>query len=247
MIDWAIQLARDPIWQFVGIIIAIVAIWVTIWVFKRQKARKILGYNVETNVSLLSIHDEAKQKFEIRFGGRTVGNALLFIVKFFNAGNSPIERQDFDSPLSISFGEGCHILSCDVTHKSPSDLNVEFSQAGGESVILKPMLLNENETFTLKMTAIDYDPQAFLVSARIVGGDLQDLRERPGSLLKPFGIFIGVFAFLAWGVPYIGEAFQATAVAGVINRYSIYLDLAWSFVVAIVVALLFYASRKLPP
>jgi hypothetical protein len=60
-----IEILRDPIWQFIGAALAIAAIVLSIWIYKRQKSEKILAYEVKSNILLLSIHDIGKERLKV--------------------------------------------------------------------------------------------------------------------------------------------------------------------------------------
>ena len=48
-----IELLRDPVWQFVGAVLAAIAIGIPILVYYRQRRRKRLGYQILANTPVL--------------------------------------------------------------------------------------------------------------------------------------------------------------------------------------------------
>ena len=58
------ELFRDPIWQFVGAILGLIAIVVTIIIFILQRRKKSLVYEILANTSLILSMMRLKAKFK---------------------------------------------------------------------------------------------------------------------------------------------------------------------------------------
>lgn len=56
---------RDPIWQFFGAAIGVVAIIASLYIFFRQRITKSLGYEILTQTELLSIKSEIRGKVQV--------------------------------------------------------------------------------------------------------------------------------------------------------------------------------------
>ena len=52
------EILRDPMWTFIGVIFAILAVFVTVLIFFAQRKTKKLSYEVVTNTQLIGVKDE---------------------------------------------------------------------------------------------------------------------------------------------------------------------------------------------
>lgn len=98
---------RDPAVQS---IIAIVAVIVTVIIYLKQRKRKSLGYEVFSFIPLSSVDPSTlgsnqQAGLQFTFKGETVPQAHSISIKFTNSGNVPLPKEDYDEPISLSFGE----------------------------------------------------------------------------------------------------------------------------------------------
>lgn len=163
------ELLRDPLWQFVGAILAIAAIAVTIVVYLLQRNRKSLSYEIVSNNSLLTVREELEGKVKITYEDTPVKNVQLIVMKIINTGNVPITPSDFVRPLQFIFDEQTRILSSEVTKKEPKNIDAHIT-IDKNSFRLEPTLLNGKDSITIKSLVYDFDglPK---VDTRIIGVD----------------------------------------------------------------------------
>ena len=162
-----IELLRDPVWQFVGAVLAAIAIGIPILVYYRQRRRKRLGYQILANTPVLTVHEQIRGKLKVSYEDIPVQNLQLLLLKFINTGNVPIATADFECPLSITFGSDAKILSSEVIASSPSDLSPSIS-ATTQGITLASLLLNPNDYFTIK-ALVSERQGSISVTARIIG------------------------------------------------------------------------------
>src|SRR5579863_10252207 len=105
---WTIALS------FAGGMISLATLYIT-W---KQLRRKSLAYEVIFYDNILNPGDLFDGEVEINFHGRTVPNISLALVRIWNAGNEPIKKEDFETPLLLNFG-AASILSCEVLRAVP--------------------------------------------------------------------------------------------------------------------------------
>ena len=58
---------RDPAWQSVGVIVAVVLTLLTILIGWRQAQKKSLSYSVSSKINVLDIEDSIKSKVQVTF------------------------------------------------------------------------------------------------------------------------------------------------------------------------------------
>ena len=160
-------LLRDPLWQFIGVILALLAIGVSILIYLLQRNRKSLGYEIISNTPLLTMKEELEGKLQILYEGTSIRNAQLIVIKIINSGNVPIAASDYERPLQFVFDTGAKILSAEVTEKVPDNLLATITSRDN-AIVLEPTLLNGKDSITVKALVSDYQkkPKA---DARIIG------------------------------------------------------------------------------
>lgn len=188
--DWL----RDPVWQFVGVVVGIATFVIAI--FWQQKRKKI-AYEIISNTRLLSVKDEVKSRLQILFDQQPVNNLNLVILKIYNAGNEPIPPEDYKDKLAIEFGDSAQILEAEVVEVSPKNIQAKIDQTPN-SISLTPLLLNAGDSIKLKILLAKYSH--IHVTGRIAGvnqisgADTEQLTPR--SFLRDL---VAIFAFTGVG------------------------------------------------
>jgi hypothetical protein len=125
------QFLRDPIWQFIGIVVAssigFAGIWVTIWL-RNQKG---LAWEVISTTPVVTVRDEAKEAIQVLYQGQPVHNVSQVILRIWNSGNTAILPGDFFAPLALTFL--CQLLTFEVLTTRPSDLQVNIGAGSGHT------------------------------------------------------------------------------------------------------------------
>ena len=193
-----LEIMRDPFWQFLTVaIIAIIAILVTIILYLIQRQRKSLSWEIISNTPLLSIDEEIRGDLQVLFAGKPVHDVQLIIFKIINSGNVPIKSTDYERPIKLKLGENALILTAKVIDKNPSSLETPIKNEG-TSVVLEPTLMNEGDSFTIKMMVNQFDDQ-ITVNGRIEG--VKDIQKTTASKvqftlnLDYFGLTLILFIF----------------------------------------------------
>ena len=162
-----IELFRDPVWQFVGALLAAIAIGIAILLYYRQRRRKRLGYQILANTPVLTVDEQIRGKIKVSYEDIAVQSLQLLLLKIMNTGNVSIATADFERPLSISFGSEAKILSSELIASSPSDLSPSISSTA-QGIAVAPLLLNPNDYFTIKALVSERQGDVS-VTARIIG------------------------------------------------------------------------------
>jgi hypothetical protein len=161
-----IDFLRDPVWQFVGVILAIVALVATIIIHLLQRKQKILSWEFISINKLLTVREELEGKLQVFYDGSPARDIRLLLLKLINTGNVAISASDFERPISFKTGASSRILSAVATEVSPSHLEVEVSNADTRATV-KPVLLNPGDFITLKILVHDFETVS--VDGRVIG------------------------------------------------------------------------------
>jgi hypothetical protein len=218
-----IDLLRDPVWQFVGAVLAAIGIGIGIFVYYRQQRRKRLDYQIIANTPVLTVDEQIRGKLKVSYEDIPVQNVQLLLLKFINTGNVPIATADFERSLSITFGSEANVLSSEIVASSPSDLSPSVS-VSTDGITLAPLLLNPNDYVTIKALVSGHQG-AVSVTARIIGvGKVRRLNESFIKQIAPsffVGVVSGVLAPLIFYAKSKGAIFYALGGVGIILPISL--------------------------
>ena len=158
---------RDPVWQFVGAIISVIAIYAAIVIYKRQKGVRKLNCDIIYYSHILNIEEKEENKLLLSFGGEQIKEACIIIFKLYNAGTVSILASDFEGPVAISFGKETRILDAEVAWTRPEGIpaRINFSP---ERFFFRPILLNPGDTVALK-AIVSQAKGEFEINGRIAG------------------------------------------------------------------------------
>lgn len=161
-----IDLLRDPVWQFGGALLALLAIVISIIIYFLQRQKKALSYSLVSTTHLLTDHEEFEGKLQVLYEGQPTQNISLLILKFINSGNVPITSNDYERQVSILLGENSKILSAVVIEMEPKNLDAE-AIIDDNRIKIKEILLNPKDAITLKLLVSNFDN--FSIDGRIIG------------------------------------------------------------------------------
>ena len=164
-----IEILRDPMWQFIGVLIALLALIISILLWMQRK-RKALSYEIVSRTPLLSFKEKIKGNLQILFDGREVQDVHLIEVRMFNSGNESIKSEDYERPINFSFGENAQVLTAEVVEANPESIHAS-ADIVDTKVKLKPILLNGSDSFTLKMLVSQYsgEEKDIKIDGRVAG------------------------------------------------------------------------------
>lgn len=150
------ELIRDPIWTFVGVLCAILAVFVTIFIFLAQRKTKRLSYEITSNTQLLGVKDEIQGKVQVLYDGKEVKNVHLLTIRFTNNGNQSIASSDYERPLSVEVNSDAKILTHEVIDEAPENLGATVT-LDGSKLIFSPVLMNTKDSFSIKTLISDFE------------------------------------------------------------------------------------------
>src|SRR5947208_7078313 len=125
-VSLSIDIWHDTAFQFVVIAVvtllaAVITSFISFWIFRKQRNRKEISYEVVSNAPIASINKEVKDKVEILYEGKPVKDLSLLVLKVWNSGNVAVKPEDFIEPIKFKF-EGRTIISRDLLDTEPKDL-----------------------------------------------------------------------------------------------------------------------------
>jgi hypothetical protein len=174
--------------QIVSLPIALVAVLVSIWLYRRGRQRRALACEFGTIVSPIEIRagEALRGELEIRYKGQNVENLFLVRAKLKNIGTLPIRKSHVIEPVTFAFETGVELLrEPEPVHKKPENLKIDwdFGEVGSTSkpnrVSLTFDLLNPGDELAAEFTCTGKStfPK---VAARIEGIEEIELLE-PGK------------------------------------------------------------------
>jgi hypothetical protein len=161
------EILRDPIWQFIGAVLALIAVVISIYVYVKQRGTKHILCEVVSNSSVVDISKAIKPDIQIFYKGKLTSDLRLIIIKLQNTGTLPISSKDYEESIQIYLGEDADILDVELVEFSPKSLTPQFTN-NVNTLTLKPLLLNPRDMFVLKVIARKAS-ETIEVKARVLG------------------------------------------------------------------------------
>lgn len=142
---------RDQIWQFVGVAVTVLGLFISVGFSLKQRSRKALMYDFE-GTPLVSVKSKAKDKIQILYNYQGISDAYFLLLRVWNSGNVPLQPNDFHDPITFLFGTKAEILSCEVIETQPGNIKKKLSVSHGKDVLtIQPLLLNKGACIILKL------------------------------------------------------------------------------------------------
>ncbi len=164
------ELLSSPIWQFVGVILALLATILSVAIYYKQRQFKSLSFAIISLTPLLDVRGEIKGKVKILYDDQPVQEVHLAIIELFNSGNLPIVSNDYEYPVLFSFGENTIVLSSEIISTIPQSLPAKIIHQDGK-IEVDPTLLNVGDAITIKALVSGFEGQI------TVGGRIQGVKE----------------------------------------------------------------------
>jgi hypothetical protein len=184
---------RDSIWTFVGAVLAVAAIIVSVLIYLGQKQRKRLCVERIADVPLTRSGFRGIDGLQITYRGRTLDRPVVVLARISNPGNAPIQRADFEAPITLEFEQDTEILEVSVLETQPSGIPVS-AEINGATAVLSPHLLNPGDTVLMRILLAESGSK-FKPSARIAGVVVIETRART-SLWPPIIGVLGVLILI---------------------------------------------------
>ena len=191
-----------PALTFIGICVSII-----LWNLNQK--RKALSFAILWNRPLLNLKGVTREQMDIFFKGKQVSEADLIVVRVFNSGHLPINTGDYQTALALELEPGATILDANVIETLPANLEERLKIKSDESplieaieeskILLRPILLNAGDSFTLQMLVLNAYGKV-KVTGHVLG--VHSVSAYKSSRLVPItltqiGVLVMAFAMLA--------------------------------------------------
>lgn len=153
---------RDGIWQFIGVVLALFAILITL----RQNSRKSISFEIVADISILNAKGD-NDELKVYYKGTPINDPRLVEIRIFNSGNTSISRSDYEKPLEIAFGFNCVVVDAEVVDTYPKDIEVQLAISNGK-LTFSSGLLNSGDSVKVRVL-LDGNKGQAIIKGRIVG------------------------------------------------------------------------------
>mgnify|MGYP001335435659 CR=1 FL=1 len=122
----------------------------------RDKEQKQLTTEIISKFTVVNIDKEIDSDIYSTYKGKSIRNVNEITLRIKNTGNQSIDKSDYDvnSQVKFDFGDKTEVLAVWVLETEPDSLrgiiNIVTNPDPGK-VVINPLLLNENESITLKV------------------------------------------------------------------------------------------------
>jgi hypothetical protein len=206
-----IRIFKDPVWQFVGVIVGIAAIAVAFWLYYKGRPVKKLRIEILSNSPIVSLTPDIPKELQILYRGKPVQTLSLILLKLANTGTEPIRESDYSEPIRVSVSQNAEIGQVMVQETRPDGIRLAPTIIANNQVQMAKVLLNPGDQAVLKILVLNND-KTLNVDARIAGVrdlELQSVLERSEisskeyvsmwAIIIPFGIVgLVILFFVTW-------------------------------------------------
>jgi hypothetical protein len=153
--------------QWMGLLVALVSIAITVYIYKKQNKIKRLSYEILYSASLIDVNKDVINDLKITYKDQKVEQLNVIEVKIVNDGQIPIKKSDFEKPIEIFFKNSSALFDIIISNRFPLNLEVELD-AAERKILINPLLLNPKDYFTLRIS-LDGKDRELEVSGRVEG------------------------------------------------------------------------------
>jgi hypothetical protein len=166
---------------------------IAIWYYLERERREVT-VSLRAAIPVVSLNAPLSKGVRIYYGDKQIRTLTAYELEIRNSGNRPIERSDFDAPLSIDFA-GELLQQPELIRSSPETMKPEF-RTENSCITLEKLLLNAGDFLCFRIRSISgpgiADP--FRVEGHIVGADintkgfdkLETRHSSPFILMQPW-------------------------------------------------------------
>lgn len=133
------------------------------------KSRKSLSYELLQQSLFLTNNRPKGGVIKVLFNDEEVKNVQTLLVRLKNTGYKTIEKSDFEDPIELKFVKVDKVLLFEITESSPSNLPTELSFSSPDTILIKPLMLNQNDYFDIKVILSSQELAEFHFLSRING------------------------------------------------------------------------------
>ncbi len=174
---WSARL-RDPVWQFLGVIVAVITLMISTIVaydlFSKSQNHSDLRIIMHGKYGIVWQDPEYKDDIRVLYRDKIATTVSSLYFDLSNNGNTIIRPGDYIEPIKLTIKSSGSIVGAVVTHKKPTGVDFAVTDTLTDSIVLSKSLLNPGDIISFRLTFVD-DPNpnnnapTILPSARIAG------------------------------------------------------------------------------
>ncbi|MDP8899703.1 MAG: hypothetical protein M3N33_00835 [Actinomycetota bacterium] len=152
----------SPFAAFVGTLFGAGSLAVAIFRWPRKK----LWWEIVHSLPVVEAFSDPSATIDFggcKFDARHVHN---IVIEVLNSGNTDIEVDQYERPLTFKFGDKAQILSAEVLYEEPDAIHASLTHTP-TAVTLKPVLLNAGDVVGIRMLVAN--PTGIRSDGRVVG------------------------------------------------------------------------------
>jgi hypothetical protein len=154
-----------------SLMLAIVAIPLALWLWRRPHRSKMLGAERISGYSLVQVPENQRGRYPLKlvYGSQDVTAPYITVLRVGSMGDEEVRADDFEIPITIDFPNG-QLLAYDVIDKSKPVIEPVFTVDTNHPnrITLKPLLLNGHEWVDIQCVS-DGNPGTPKVQSRVAG------------------------------------------------------------------------------
>lgn len=168
------NILERQIWQFVGVIVGLIAIVITLWLDRANRDIKELTVSTVINSSLVEIEPVVARDIQVLYKNREVHNLSLIVVRIENTGNVEIRTSDYERPISLEFFADSTVVEATLTDANPPAMAIDID-INNNIATLENVLYNPGDWVAINFLIIDNINEGQVgIRGRIAGLQLQD-------------------------------------------------------------------------
>jgi hypothetical protein len=193
---------RDPAWQFAGVVVALIALLVSVYVAYDVIKRSTEHAQLEGVINrkyYLGYWSTDNQELEVYYLGQRVRSVSGFFFTLQNIGEKAVRPEDYYSgPIIISVDGSGQVAKVEITKRQPETIDLTVSQISTNTFQLSQSLLNPGDQVEFQVTLVN-EEEPWLdgvlrhTSGRIV--DVGDIRFRQQAEPQVLGFTSGLVGF----------------------------------------------------
>jgi hypothetical protein len=167
------KLLRDPIWQFVAAVLALLAIIIGGVYFLLDRPVRDLQIEILSNSPLISVEGDIAEDIKILYKDQPVQTLSVILLRIENTGNVPIRETDYSQPVLISVSPDAEVGEFSIVETRPLGIDLSLEKIAPHQVEFSRSLINPGDQVLVKILVVDNDG-TLDVNARIA--DISELK-----------------------------------------------------------------------
>ena len=155
---WQARL-RDPMWQFGGVVAAMIAlvagILVTYDVYQRTQRGAELTLAIESKYADLWFSSRRSSDLEVYYLGKKAANVSSLRFRLENTGHSPILPEHFIQPLGIAIHSTGEVVDVRVVGRQPDSVDASIASVVSNTIQLANTLWNPGDSVSFQVTIVN--------------------------------------------------------------------------------------------